>query len=160
MGAVIREVRPADWELLRDVRLRALADAPYAFLTRYDEAASWPDERWQERTRQAGQVTFVAEGDGRFDGMVAGFAAEEPGVVFLVSMWVDPARRGTGLAAQLVERVVEWARAQGAERVRLAVEPGNDRAMRLYERCGFVRPDGEASFPWDDPGTIAYERPL
>jgi ribosomal protein S18 acetylase RimI-like enzyme len=158
---VIRETRAEDWQLYRDVRLRALAEAPYAFLTRYDEAVARPDGAWQEAAGPRDRsVTFVADADGRFDGMVAGFVDDDPRVVFLVAMWVDPVARGTGLAARLVERVVDWAREREADCVRLAVEPGNDRAARLYERCGFVRVDGDVSFPWDAPETLAYERRL
>jgi ribosomal protein S18 acetylase RimI-like enzyme len=56
-------------------------------------------------------------------------------------MWVDPADRGSGLAAALVGAVVGWARGRGAERVILNVVDANVRASRLYERCGF-RPTG------------------
>jgi GNAT superfamily N-acetyltransferase len=156
---MIREVTQDDWQLLRDVRLRALADAPFAFLTTLEEASAWPALEWQERARPADdRVTFVAEGDGRFDGMVGAFVDE--GVVFLVSLWVDPGRRGVGLAAQLVERVVDWARSRRSPRVYLAVEPDNDRAARLYERCGFVRPLAAVPFPWGDTDAVAYERRL
>lgn len=138
MDAVIREVRPGEWRLLRDVRLRALAEAPYAFLTTLEEASRRSDDDWRAwGTPDERSTSFVADGDGRFDGMVCGFVADDPATVHLVAMWVDPAARGTGIGAELVEAVVGWARDRGAARVALDVEQGNDRARRLYERCGF-----------------------
>ena len=48
-------------------------------------------------------------------------------------MWVAPELRGTGIAAQLVEQVAAWARAELAEPPQLPYEPrpGN----RFYERA-------------------------
>lgn len=152
-----RETRPEDWQLLRDVRLRALQEAPYAFLTTYDEASAHPNELWQERaTPGDGGTSFVLEGDGRFEGMVSAFTDGEPPAVYLVGMWVAPERRGSGAARELVERVVEWARTRGAASVLLAVEAGNDRAARLYERCGFVRLAEQPQLPWESDSP-AYE---
>ena len=161
MEPVIREVEPGDWELLREVRLRALAESPSAFLTTLEEASAWSEEHWRERARPAdGRVSFVAESGGRVAGTVSAFVGDDPRTVFLVSLWVDPAARGAGVGAGLVERVVDWARGREAERVCLAVAAGNDRAARLYERCAFVRPEVTPPFPWHDPDGTAYERRL
>ncbi|HZQ37096.1 MAG TPA: GNAT family N-acetyltransferase, partial [Dehalococcoidia bacterium] len=57
----IRAVRPDEAALLRDVRLRALADAPEAFLTTLDEALAYPEQVWRERAAtQPGRVTLIA----------------------------------------------------------------------------------------------------
>ena len=49
---VIRQVLREDWERLRDVRLRALAHDPEAFLETHAQASTFPDELWQ-RARHA-----------------------------------------------------------------------------------------------------------
>jgi RimJ/RimL family protein N-acetyltransferase len=147
---VIRQIRTEDWERLRDVRLRALAQDPGAFLDTHAVAAGFPDELWKERATPADtRSSFVFERDGRFEGMVACFVADDPGTVFLVGMWVAPELRGTGAARDLVERVLAWAREQRAERVCLSVEPENSRAARLYEKCGFVETSDPPRFPYD-----------
>jgi ribosomal protein S18 acetylase RimI-like enzyme len=146
---VIREVRPEDWQRLRDVRLRALAGDPYAFLETHANASTFSDERWQERATPGDEASsFVFDRDGRFDGMVSCFVADDPATVFLVGMWVAPELRGTGVAVGLVERIVEWARNHGAKCVCLSVEPDNFRAARLYEKCGFVETDDPPPFPY------------
>ena len=84
-------------------------------------------------------MTFVHESDGGFDGMVSAFRTEDqPRVSYLVGMWVAPELRGSGVAQELVERIVAWSRERGLERVVLSVEGGNLRAAGLYEKCGFV----------------------
>ena len=54
-GAEIRQARASDWELLRELRLRALADAPDASLSStLDKEARHPQEVWR---RWADDVT-------------------------------------------------------------------------------------------------------
>ena len=53
------------------------------------------------------------------------------------SIFVAPEHRGRGLVDQLLEHVVDRARAGGALDVRLYVHESNERAMRAYRRCGF-----------------------
>ncbi len=145
---MIRQVLREDWDRLRDVRLRALAHDPEAFLETHAQASAFPDELWQQRATPAGdRSSFVIERDRRFDGLVSCFVADDPATVFLVAMWVAPELRGTGNARALVERVVDWAREHGAARVCLSVEPNNERAARLYEKCGFVETPRPAAVP-------------
>jgi GNAT superfamily N-acetyltransferase len=146
---VIRQLRREDWKQLREVRLRALASDPSAFLETHAEASAFPDDLWQERaTPSDDRVSFALESDGRFDGLVAAFSADDPGTAFLVGMWVAPTLRGTGAARGLVESVIGWARERGFGLVCLSVEPKNERAARLYERCGFTETSDPPPFPY------------
>ncbi|HET8606675.1 MAG TPA: GNAT family N-acetyltransferase [Gaiellaceae bacterium] len=154
---MIRRTGADDWQLLREARLRALAEEPDAFVEAHAAALAFPESRWRERAAEtADSVTFVHEADGRFDGMVSGFLEGDPETVFLVSMWVAPERRGLGLAQALVERVLDWARTRRAGRVLLSVEAGNERAARLYARCGFVRLAEPPPLPWESDSPV-YE---
>ena len=144
---MIRQTTADDWTLLREVRLRALADSPGAFLDTVELASTFPESRWRERaTPSDAQACFLRE---EGSGMVSCFIAEDPGTVFLVAMWVAPALRGTGIARELVERVVAWSRVRGAARVCLSVEPGNDQAARLYEKCGFAETSDPPPLPYE-----------
>jgi ribosomal protein S18 acetylase RimI-like enzyme len=140
----IRRVTEDDWELLKDVRLRALAEAPYAFGSTLERERDRTEEEWREwaaRGRHdSGGATFAAVDGHRFVGMAGGFDDDEEGVppgVHLVAMWVDPAVRRQGVGADLVEAVVTWARERGAPEVHLWVADGNDAARSLYRRLGF-----------------------
>lgn len=141
----IRRLAPDDVEILRDVRLRALRDAPDAFWTTYDREAAYGPGDW--RRWLTSTALFVAEDDPDAPTGIAGGVADtgDPGVAVLVSMWVAPEHRGTGLADRLVAAVTDWAVAQGRPTVRLHVEEHNERARRCYHRLGFV-PTGRRLF--------------
>ncbi len=69
-------------------------------------------------------------------------------------LWVDPAARGSGVAAALLDAAAERAHRRGDCGVRLSVWEWRDGALRLYERAGFVRTDS-----WDHrEGLICLER--
>jgi RimJ/RimL family protein N-acetyltransferase len=145
---VIRRAEAADWELLRDVRLRALTEDPDAFLATHAQESRFADEQWQARAAQSNGASFVVEGPNGADGLVTGIVAVDPETVVLVGMWVAPGLRGSGVAGELVSRVVDWARERGAARVCLSVEKHNQRAARLYEHCGFVETTDPPSLPY------------
>jgi GNAT superfamily N-acetyltransferase len=158
---VIRRVEPEDWELLRDVRLRALREDPDAFLQTYAEASAFSPEQWQGRAAEPNSATFVAEEAAHAEGMASGWVDADPATVFLVGMWVAPALRGSGVAGELVAHVVDWARARGAARVCLSVEGRNLRAARLYERCGFTELAEPPALPYTpNEGNRFYELEL
>ena len=97
-----------------------------------------PAERWRDRLVHL--AWFVAEEDGERVGLAAGKPSYD-GLSHrrnLISMWVHPTRRGSGIAARLVRAVVEWAAGNGAREVALWVADGNERAAGVYRRAGFV----------------------
>lgn len=57
---------------------------------------------------------------------------------YLSSIGTRPAYRGRGLGALITMLAVRDAIADGSELIHLAVEDGNDAAVHLYERLGFV----------------------
>jgi predicted GNAT family acetyltransferase len=133
----IRAVSEADWQVLRSVRLRALADAPDAFATTLEEAMAFTDDQWRERAR--GTETsrmFLAFADDRAIG-IAGLFDEEHGSAQLISVWVMPEQRGNGVAQALTTAVMRFATAAGMQRMTVWFTDGNT-ARKLYERLGFT----------------------
>ncbi len=143
--ADIRRLGKDDGALLRDVRLRALKDAPYAYSSWFAREADFADEVWDDRVAEsdAGRTAAVfaaLEGE-RAVGMAGGYVRQEdPGTVTMWGMWVDPAARRQGLGHALVDAVAEWARERGAEQLRLRVTDTRATlpAASLYRRLGFV----------------------
>jgi len=134
----LRVLTPDDWPTWRQLRLAALAEAPYAFGSRL---ADWQgegdrEERWRARLGIPGSFDVVAVLDGEPAGMASGVPAGA-GTAELISMWVSPAARGHGIGDHLVQAVARWARRAGSEVLRLAVARGNESATALYRRNGF-----------------------
>ena len=136
---LVRETVMADWQALRDIRLEALRDAPYAFGSTYADQVKLGEAHWRQRIARGGTfLAFVPEVSAPEPiGLIGGYP-EEPGVVELVSMFVSPQARGHGVGEALIDAVIGWARARDATSVHLWVTETNKHASRLYERCGFT----------------------
>lgn len=155
----VRRVRRDEADLLRRVRLSALADSPEAFSSTYEHEARLGAGVWTDRasTGSAGpdRAMFLAvlEGTGAGPDAVglAGGYRPEPGepVVELISMWTSPEARRTGVGRRLVEAVLEWAAAGGARSVGLWVVRGNAPAESLYRSMGFVETGDHVPYPHD-----------
>ncbi|KZB80307.1 GNAT family N-acetyltransferase [Amycolatopsis regifaucium] len=65
-------------------------------------------------------------------------------------VYVSSAHRGSGVAPALLAEAERRVSAGGHSRAWLAVVPGNARARRFYERCGWV---DEGRFAHQPPGT-------
>jgi len=148
MSPIVRRVSPDEGLRLRALRLRALADAPWAFGSTLAREEAFTEAVWEERAARgaAGEdrVTYVAEDGERWIGMATGIVDDPDGShLALVGMFVEPAARGRRVGVALVEAVIAWARGRGATRRRLWVTSTNDAAIRLYQSCGF-RPTGKA----------------
>ncbi len=120
----------------RDVRLRALAEAPWAFASTAEREEAFDDDEWRRRVTT--NAWFLARADGATVGLACGIPEPDDGAGrHLVGMWIEPEFRGRGLADLLVAAVMAWARREGATFLALWVVDGNDRALGLYERLGF-----------------------
>lgn len=131
---------------MRDVRLRALADAPDAFGETLTDARRLDDSAWESRTsRRPGLLVLVAERERTPIGtMVVVVKPGDGRRSNVYAMWVAPEARGCGVGKKLVDTGLAWARRQGALDVELHVSERHPGAKRLYMRCGFT-PTGELS---------------
>lgn len=134
----LQMLTPDEWPLWRELRLRALEDAPSAFGSRIEDWHDADEARWRQRLSLPGSCNLVARLDGRPVGMVSGVPAEETDAAELVSLWVAPDARGRGVGDALLTAVAQWARERGARELRLDVAVGNTSAIALYVRHGFV----------------------
>jgi GNAT superfamily N-acetyltransferase len=158
---LVRDITTDDWKLLRDVRLAALSEAPYAFGSTYAREAAFTEEQWLDRINDR-SVTFFGYADrgdqanplapastGEPDGLAGVYVKD--GDADLVSMWVRPAARGLGVGQVLAKAAALWARERGFPALLLWVTETNEPARRLYGRCGFT-PTGERQpLPSDPP---------
>ena len=155
----LHRVQPGDAARLRDVRLRALHEAPDAFATRFEEASARPPEYWEDWARAPveEQVTVVAVDGERWVGIVSGWVLEDrPRRVWLARLWVDPDVRGEGIGLRLIEAIAEWGRERGRATVDLSVTANNTAAAALYARAGFVETGRRRPLPADPSRTEVF----
>ena len=158
MDVTIRRVRADEASVLKEIRLAALVEAPFAFGSTYAEEVQFPDEHWMMRAERGSRgddsVMFFAVVGDQILGLAGGYRPEPfDGAVELVSMWVRPDARGAGIAQRLVDAVVDWAAGAGAAAVELCVTEGNQPADALYQRAGF-RATGSCQPLPSDPSKV------
>jgi ribosomal protein S18 acetylase RimI-like enzyme len=156
-----RRLRDGEAAQLRELRLRALRDAPAAFAATFEEGRAEPPERWTDWTSAgaAGEtlVTVVAVDGERWLGMVVGrLLADPPRRAWLEALWVDPSVRRAGLGSGLIEAVAAWARDRGAAELELSVTEGNDAAKALYAHAGFIETGRRRPLPADPSRTEVF----
>ena len=133
---LVRATTMTDWQALREIRLQALRDAPYAFSSTYAGEATLGDDEWHRRaTRDGSFLAFLPEVSPA--GLGGGYI-EAPDTVELISMFVRPQARGRGVGEAIIDTVAEWARQKDAATMHLWVTETNKHARLLYERCGFT----------------------
>jgi GNAT superfamily N-acetyltransferase len=134
----LREVTSDDWQEWRELRLAALADAPYAFGSQLADWVDAEESRWRARLELPGARNVIAVLDGTPVGMASGVrSGDEEGVIELISMWIAPAGRGQGIGDRLMAQIEAWARAASAHTLKLSVVEGNKPAHALYLRSGY-----------------------
>lgn len=159
-------LEPREVMRLRDIRLRALRDAPTAFGSSYEVEAARDEAEWRRRAeawadRDQG-VILLARLGGDDVGVAAGFRdGDGRCLAWLVSMWVAPEARRSGVGRALVGEIAAWAESIRVDALRLHVTSGNDSARRLYEAAGFVATGDWMQHPrYADLVEHEMERPL
>jgi mycothiol synthase len=139
-GVTIRPARPADAASFLEMFRAVVAERRWV---RTDEVTrSLRDQRraFREAWSPGRAILVALDDDGRVIGNIW-IAREEHPVnrhVASVGMVVAEAWRGRGLGSALLAEGLRWAREQGVEKVALSVYPGNERAVALYRKFGFV----------------------
>jgi ribosomal protein S18 acetylase RimI-like enzyme len=139
----IRRARADDAAAYRAMRLEALRAHPIAFGGDPSEEEARPLSFWQERLRPESNphsASFVADVSGELAGMmvvVRASGAKLRHAANIYSVYVRPAWRGRGVADQLLEACVAWARAEGVQLLKLAVAAQNLAALGFYQRNRF-----------------------
>ncbi len=137
----LRPGRPTDGRAL--ARLFADVRAEGRWLITTPGAVSEPSEAFWigELIRAEESMVLVAEAGGEVIGNVLvsvdrGRATEHIGVL---SICIAADWRDVGVGTELIVGAQRWATARGMRKLSLGVFPDNDRAIAVYERCGFVR---------------------
>jgi ribosomal protein S18 acetylase RimI-like enzyme len=135
MGVIIRRAEVDDWQICRDIRLRALREEPQAYESTLEDEQHLSDQQWRERLVRAS--TFLAVDHENVVGMAVALPQDD-GDMMIVAMYVAPDARRRGVAARLIDEIGRMAMSRGSSRLVLDVADGNAAAERSYRRYGFV----------------------
>jgi ribosomal protein S18 acetylase RimI-like enzyme len=139
---VIRKLA-CDGLVLKEVRLRALGQAPGAFAQSAAGGENDPDEGWvawatELAADDGDSVVFLAFGAGAPPiGMAGAYLQPDEADVVVWGVWVDPAWRGAGWGRRLMEHVIEWAENPHGSRLAFWVTSTSEPALGLYRGLGF-----------------------
>jgi GNAT superfamily N-acetyltransferase len=138
----LRKLEPHEIGLHRELRLRALQEAPDSFGETFADIAARPLSYWENLTRSVTEsgrhVMFLAcEGNDVVGSAYALLdqARNEAGRVG--GMWVAPAWRRRGVGRALLQEVFSWAREHQLSRLALWAPAHNPAALALYGHAGF-----------------------
>src|SRR5579872_1293141 len=159
----LQRIAPSDVLAFKTVRLRALQDSPTAFGSTYARESQISDEEWLERSRRwtrEGSIGYLAFDGDLCCGLVACYTEEKsPDRGHIVSMWVDPAYRRSGVGQTLINGIRTWATSSGLRELMLMVTSINTGAIRFYERLGFRMTGRTEPYP-NDPAFVEHEMTL
>lgn len=138
----IRRLEQHEMALHRDLRLRALRDAPDAFGETAAEAEARPPSYWEDLTRSVTQpgrhAMFLAcEGNAIYGSTYGLRDRENTDTVRVGGTWVEPAHRRQGIGKALLQAVISWAREERFNRLRLWAPVAGVGALALYRQAGF-----------------------
>jgi ribosomal protein S18 acetylase RimI-like enzyme len=156
----LERITPGRFSDYKEIRLRALLDSPIAFGSTYTSASQLSDADWLKRATDLSSdrsVGYLAMERGIACGVAAAFLDEcDPLKAHLISMWVAPSYRRSGIGRLLIDAIDTWVRAQGAHTLLLAVTSSNNSAIEFYKRNGFSMTGNTEPYP-NDPTLIEFQ---
>ncbi len=140
-------VTPETLETALDLMGRLYAGAKGS----HDRPAARRAAEWLFEHPEDGGVWLIWAG-GELAGylvVTACFSLEFVGAFGLLDeLYFEEAWRGQGLGAHAIAFAEDWCRAKKMSALRLEVEHGNERALRLYQRAGFVSHHRDLMTKW------------
>lgn len=129
---------PADrWREYRNLRLEALRSEPRAFGSSPEREEGLTGNQWRRRSKN----TIVALWEGKPVGVIGLVFNDRPKtkhVADIVGFYVSDAYRGQGVGTRLLEEALSAAsKKRGVLKVKLAVNPDQRAALKLYKSAGF-----------------------
>jgi RimJ/RimL family protein N-acetyltransferase len=153
----VRQAKPEDAVLLRELRLEALVSDPTAFAADYDISAKETSEKWEERIEENAEQKkgsiYIAETNDLLIGMCGiqrGHWPKTRHSAFIWGVYVNKNWRGFQIARAMIEGCCDWGKAHEIVIVKLGVNIHNEAAIRCYTGCGF-------GYYGNEPKAVFYE---
>lgn len=158
---MLRQLKLEDWQIYKEIRLECIQNTPWAFGARYADEVLKDDIYWQDTINNPRRMIF-----GIFDNdkiiAIAGLslpdtlskyatnqkisssqitvnnAEIEPEKWFIVSVYCTPQYRGQGYVEKILNYLITHHQQNYSGSLYLSVEVNNIRAIKLYQKLGFV----------------------
>lgn len=133
-----------DCDVYREIRLQALKEAPYAFLTTYDSAVQRSDDMWKQQVfgaaTGADQAIFIAFSE---ENVPIGLAAlyrssAEHKSGEMAQVWISPEYRKRGIGTELLEKIIQWGKENDITEIEARIMAGNEQAVAFYKKNKFT----------------------
>lgn len=124
------------WEEFRDLRLFALKNEKFSFLTTFNEESKKDSVDWQRKLNS----TFFAESSGKLIGMASyAFLDKERAkhICNIFAVYLLPEFRGQGIAQKLFDKIIDDCKKNSIKKIELEVFANNISATKFYEKNGF-----------------------
>ncbi|MBM3722406.1 MAG: GNAT family N-acetyltransferase [Actinobacteria bacterium] len=127
------------WRRVAELRLRALTDSPEWFAGNLDKESKRSEADWRKLISNIHIVIYSHEG--RDVGIMSVEEAEpiRKTDCWLGGCWIEPALRGKGITAMMIEKLDEICGEEGWQVQGLGVWPDNEIAIRAYLSTGWKK---------------------
>lgn len=133
---MIRKAEPEDFNFIYEMYMHPQIN-PFLLYEQMDQQDFKPV--FNELTDR--EVLFVFDDDGISTGMCKLVPQQyrNSHIVYLGGVAVHPFFAGKGKGLIMMENIIEYVKQKGFQRIELSVASVNTKAIRLYEKAGFVK---------------------
>jgi len=155
----VRPLTPNDWQMFRDVRLKALREHPDVFLRSYETEKKLSEAEWKNTLDGIGKCVMGLFDNDQLIGLAAVFPRpnDSGGYNGLMAMdYIDAEYRGRDLSKLLYKARIDWAKNQSSfKKLMTSHREGNEASRRANQAFGFKFMDKTLT-EWPD-GSKALE---
>jgi len=139
----IVELKSSEASLCKELRLRALKDAPTAFSETYEQVIEFDSSYWElisnSMVEPNLQRMFIAKKSANCVGSVYALIDQNDSTVGrLGGMWVESANRNNGIGVKLFNSHKNWAMKLKFKSIKLWVQESENCAKPFYSKLGFI----------------------
>lgn len=143
MAISVIKLKLSEAARLREIRLQALKDAPYAFGADFQKESEKDLNYWQDYLNNTNWC--IAVDNGRDIGLLAVDLADADrgSDCWLSSWWIDKNYRGQGVSKLMLQWLDQLCVEKGWHKQGLGVWPENEAAIAVYLKLGFIKGEKE-----------------
>lgn len=148
---LIRRTEKTDGQTLRQLRIAALTDAPYAFGVKLCDVLREPMDKFATDAIRHSEsdisTSFLAFASKQPVGMIGAYFEQPSQRPYICSLWLQTPHRGSAMSSALLKAATGWLNARGAKSCYAWVADDNTRAIAFYQKHGFSKTDINQPLP-------------